>query len=194
MYLPDPFRVDDRDALFAFIDAHAFGQLISTHDGRPMASHLPFLVGDDRQRLRCHLARPNPQWRDLDGQQALVTFLGPHDYVSPGWYQTPGVPTWNYQAVHVYGACRVFDGHAELAALVEALAARYEASMPAPWQPRYRDAMLAAIVGVELEIVEVQGKYKLSQNRPAADHRPVIEQLERRGSTALARAMRDALS
>lgn len=93
MYVPDPFRVAERDELFAFIDANAFGQLISIHDGRLTASHLPFPVSDDRRLLRCHLARQNPQWRDLDGQQALVTFLGPHDYISPNWYQRPGVPT-----------------------------------------------------------------------------------------------------
>jgi transcriptional regulator len=158
-----------------------------------MASHLPFLVAADHERLLCHLARQNPQWQQLEGQRVLITFQGAHDYISPSWYQNPGVPTWNYQAVHVYGRCRVFEDAETLAEVVEALSQRYESGFETPWQPQYRDAMLKAIIGVEITIDEVQCKYKLSQNRPAADHQDVVDRLEQIGSKSLASAMRKAL-
>ena len=193
MYVPEKFQVTDSDELFAFITANAFGQLVSLHDGRPMISHLPFLLGDDRRTLCCHVARQNPQWQQIEGQQVLATFLGPHDYISPSWYRGAGVPTWNYQAAHVYGRCRIIDDDSELAAVVESLSAVYEARFEQPWEPRYPDSMLKAIVGIELAIDEVQGKYKLSQNRPAADHAPVIERLDALGSDSLVAAMRKTL-
>jgi transcriptional regulator len=194
MYVPDHFKVSEENEIFSFIDANAFGQLISVDGGRPYASHLPFLIASDRKALHCHLARQNPQWRQLADQQVLVTFLGPHDYISPSWYQNPGVPTWNYQAVHIYGHCRVLDDDdAAVAEIVHALSARYESRFEAPWQPQYRAAMLKAIVGVEITIEEIQCKYKLSQNRPAADHQGVVDQLERLGSEPLAQVMRKTL-
>ena len=193
MYVPEKFRIAQTDEIFAFLTANAFGQLVSQHDGRPMASHLPFLVAADRGTLKCHVARQNPQWQQLEGQQVLATFLGPHDYISPSWYRGAGVPTWNYQAVHVYGRCRVFEQAEELTALVDALSGVYESRFDDPWQPRYPDSMLKAIVGIELEIDDIQCKYKLSQNRPVADHQPVIEQLEALGADQLAAAMRKTL-
>ena len=193
MYIPEKFAVTDADEIFAFLAANAFGQLVSLHDGRPMVSHLPFLVADDRRTLKCHVARRNPQWRQIEDQQVLATFLGPHDYISPSWYQGAGVPTWNYQAVHVYGRCRVFDDAAELASVVDRLSGVYEARFETPWQPSYPDSMLRAIVGIELEIDDVECKYKLSQNRPAADHRPVIDRLDELGADELAAAMREKL-
>jgi len=193
MYMPDHFKVSEENEIFAFIDAHAFGQLISIDVGKPYASHLPFLIASDRKSLHCHLARQNPQWQQLADQQVLITFLGPHDYISPSWYKTPGVPTWNYQAVHIYGHCQLLDDDAAVAELVEALSARYESGFATPWQPQYREAMLKAIVGVEITIDEVQCKYKLSQNRPIEDQNGVVEQLEQLGSEQLARAMRKTL-
>jgi transcriptional regulator len=174
MYVPSHFSVTEQEEMFSFLDANAFGQLISVTDHRLTASHLPFLVTDDRKHLHCHLARQNSHWQALEGQQVLVTFQGPHDYISPSWYQTPGVPTWNYQAV-------------------EALSTRYESGFDEPWEPEYRDAMLKAIVGVEIEIEELQCKYKLSQNRPTQDHQPVIDKLDELGSESLVQAMRKAL-
>ena len=193
MYVPEKFKIDDADEIFTFLAANAFGQLVSLHDGRPVVTHLPFFVAEDRADLKCHIARQNPQWQQIEGQQVLATFLGPHDYISPSWYRNAGVPTWNYQAVHVYGRCRVFDDAAELADLVDALSGVYESRFENPWQPRYPDSMLKAIVGIELEIDDIQCKYKLSQNRPATDHQPVIDKLDELGSEALVAAMRKAL-
>jgi transcriptional regulator len=193
MYLPKHFEVADEAEIFSFINANAFGQLISVDGERPFVSHLPFLLANDHKSMHCHLARQNPQWRQLADQQVLVTFLGPHDYISPSWYQNPGVPTWNYQAVHIYGHCRVLDDDAAVAEIVEALSARYESGFETPWQPQYRDAMLKAIIGVEITIDEVQCKYKLSQNRPEADHQGVVDKLDQLGSEPLAKAMRKTL-
>jgi transcriptional regulator len=193
MYVPKHFEVSDADEIFEFVDANAFGQLISRQDGEIVASHLPFLVAANRQQLHCHLARQNPQWQQLEGQRVLITFQGAHDYVSPSWYETAGVPTWNYQAVHVYGRCRVFEEAERLAEVVDALSQRYESTFETPWQPQYRDAMLKAIIGVEITIDEVQCKYKLSQNRPTTDQQGVVDRLDQLGSKSLASAMRKTL-
>jgi transcriptional regulator len=189
MYIPRHFAVTDRDEIFAFVEANAFGQLVSQVEGRLFASHLPFLVTQDRSALICHLARQNPQHLELDGREALVVLQGAHDYISPSWYNGPGVPTWNYQAVHIYGTCRVFHDADRLSNVVESLAGKYEAALDPPWQPDYGAAMLSAIVGVEITITDVQCKYKLSQNRPAQDRAQVVGKLKSLGSHKLAEAM-----
>ena len=193
MYIPRHFSISETEEVYAFLDANAFGQLISLVDQRLTVSHLPFLVSDDRKFLHCHLARQNSHWQSLEEQQVLVTFLGPHDYISPSWYRSPGVPTWNYQALHIYGRCRVFEEPDAIAGIVEALSERYESGFESPWEPQYRDAMLRAIIGVEIEIEELQCKYKLSQNRPAQDQQGVIDKLEELGSESLVQAMRQNL-
>lgn len=189
MYIPKHFEVTDRDVLCAFINENAFGQLVSTVGGRLFSTHMPFLLSDDSTRLIGHVARLNPQHTELDGQEVLITLQGPHDYISPSWYASAGVPTWNYQAVHVYGRGRVFDDTDALRSVVAALTEKYEAAFERPWQPDYKAAMLSAIVGVEVTISEIQGKFKLSQNRPAQDQRQVVTQLKAQGADALAAAM-----
>ena len=189
MYIPKHFEVTDRDVLCAFINENAFGQLVSTVGGRLFSTHMPFLLSDDSTRLIGHIARQNPQHAELDGQEVLITLQGPHDYISPSWYASAGVPTWNYQAVHVYGRGRVFDDTDALRSVVAALTEKYEAAFERPWQPDYKAAMLSAIVGVEVTISEIQGKFKLSQNRPAQDQRQVVTQLKAQGADALAAAM-----
>lgn len=193
MYIPKHFSISETEEIFSFLHANAFGQLISLADQRLTVSHLPFLVSSDRKFLHCHLARQNSHWRSLEDQQVLVTFLGPHDYISPSWYQNPGVPTWNYQALHIYGRCRVFEEPEAIAGIVEALSERYESGLTPPWEPQYSDTMLKAIIGVEIEIEELQCKYKLSQNRPARDQQGVIDKLEETGSESLVHAMRKTL-
>ena len=193
MFNPSYFRIEDRKEMLAFLRANNFGLLISTHAGEPCASHLPFLPDEEGKILHCHLARPNPQWQSLEGQRVLIVLQGAHHYISPTWYQNPGVPTWNYQALHIYGTCRIIDEPEQIKTLVNALAAYHEAGSEAPWSPEYGEAMLRAIIGVEITIDEMQCKYKLSQNRPANDHEPVIQQLEDAGSSELAAAMRKTL-
>jgi len=189
MYIPKHFEVTDRDVLCAFINENAFGQLVSTVGGRLFSTHMPFLLSDDSTRIIGHIARQNPQHAELDDQEVLITLQGHHDYISPSWYASAGVPTWNYQAVHIYGRGRVFDDTDALRSVVAALTEKYEAAFERPWQPDYKAAMLSAIVGVEVTISEIQGKFKLSQNRPAQDQRQVVTQLKAQGADALAAAM-----
>jgi len=190
MYIPRHFEVTNDDQIFAFIKDNGFGQLISSVQGKLFSSHIPFLLSSDKQKLVGHLAKQNPQHSDIDTQSVLVTLQGPHAYISPSWYRSPGVPTWNYQAVHIYGVCQVFDDREKLKILVESLTGKYESSFQVPWQPDYKASMLGAIIGIEITIDEIQGKFKLSQNRPAKDKQRVIEQLSKSGSASLARAMR----
>ena len=190
MYIPRHFKVTDDDEIFAFIEANSFGQIISSIEDKLFASHIPFLLSGDKQKLVGHLAKQNPQHSDMDKQEVLVTLQGPHAYISPSWYQSPGVPTWNYQAVHIYGVCEAFDDHEKIKLIVDSLTRKFESSFQNPWQPDYKAPMLGAIVGIEVSIKEIECKYKLSQNRPAEDREQVIEQLENTGSIGLARAMR----
>ena len=191
MYVPGPFAETDREVLFGWIEAHDFGLLVTDEAGVPVASHLPFLL--DRERgpngtLLAHMARSNPQWKSFAlGVTALAIFQGPHAYVSPGWYATgPAVPTWNYAAVHAYGRPRLIEDAAAREALLGRLAARHEAAFDPPWRPEDQPAdfvrrMIEGIVAFEIPIATLEGKFKASQNRPAADRAGVIEGLRATG-------------
>lgn len=189
MYIPKHFEITDKEEIFAFVEANAFGQLISTINGRLFSTHLPFLLSEDKTKIIGHLALPNPQHTEIDGKEALITLEGPHDYITPSWYDSPGVPTWNYQAVHIYGRCTVFRNTEALQNLVNTLTNKYESRFEKPWVPEYKSSMLSAIVGVEITINEIQCKYKLSQNRSSKDRLQVIKQLKANGSNSLAKAM-----
>ena len=136
----------------------------------------------------------NEQLTSLNGQEVLITLQGPHDYISPSWYAKPGVPTWNYQAVHIYGKCRTFDDPEQLKNIVETLTHTYESENSEPWKPNYKPAMLQAIIGIEIDSAEIQCQYKLSQNRGAEDQERVIAALKAKGKHSLATAMENALS
>src|SRR5262245_64593111 len=158
MYVPAHFEQDDPATLHDFIDQHPFGLLISLHDGRPMATHLPFLL--DRSdaahgALRGHVARANPQWRQIIGQEVLAIFNGPHAFISPSWYQAEKVvPTWNYVAVHAYGRVELIEDSDSLVALVHRLTRVFEKGRPAPWDFDPGDAYVrkvsSGIVGFRL--------------------------------------------
>lgn len=193
MYTPQHFEVTDKDKALAFIKANVFGQLISMVNGRLFSSHLPFYLADDGLSLICHVAKKNPQWQGIEDQEVLISFQGPHDYVSPSWYSSPGVPTWNYQVLHVYGRPRLIHDIEKLSDIVAELTRLHESGFDKPWTPEYRDALLNAIVGIEIPIDEIQCKYKLGQNRTEADRRQVSDELESRGSVQLAQAMKDEL-
>lgn len=198
MYIPKHFAVDDRDGLDAAIRDNPFGLLIGTVDGSPFATHLPFLLDGDR--LLSHFARGNPHWKSIDGQtEMLAVFSGPHAYVSPRWYESSqAVPTWNYVAVHVYGAPRVIDDAGRVRDLLDRLVAEYEG---AAWTLDGQDAdflerMSHGIVAFEMPVQRIEGKFKLSQNRPEADRGRVAAEFEESGDAMhreLARLMRNAL-
>ncbi len=189
MYIPKHFEITDKEEIFSFIEENAFGQLISNVGGRLFTTHLPFLVSEDKTKLLGHLAVQNPQKDELEGQEVLVTFEGPHEYISPTWYASPGVPTWNYQSVHIYGDTTIISNPAEIRLVVDSLSHKYESSNEKPWKPEYKDSMLGAIVAFEVEITEVQCQYKLCQNWPPRDRKQVMENLKNNGSTKLAKAM-----
>jgi transcriptional regulator len=189
MYIPKYFKITDKNEQYAFIAANGFGQLISTSNDRPCSTHLPFLLSEDKTKLLAHLATQNSQVDNINGQQVLVTLQGAHDYISPSWYEGAGVPTWNYQAAHIYGVCQTFTDAERLEHVVNKLTAKYEANMPSPWQPDYNPKMLNAIIGIEISISEIQCKYKLSQNKSDQDQQQVIDQLNASSSKAVAKAM-----
>ena len=179
MYLPKHFEHTDERTLWDFIAEHAFGTLLSVVDGRPFVSHVPFLPDRGKRVLHCHVARANPHWDHVArSPQALAIFSGPHGYISPTWYaEKGGVPTWNYAVVHAHGSAHVIDDTVHTRGHVEALAAKYEQGRGAPWVPEYDARRLSGIVGIELRVASLEGKFKLSQNRSAADRSEVVAQL-----------------
>jgi len=183
MYLPTHFAETEAQRLLALMKSDSFGLLIHTGQAVPTVSHLPFLIQEGSPlRLLCHLARANTQWQTIQKQpRVLVVFQGPHCYVSPSWYQQEGVPTWNYCAVHCTGTARIIDQKEQKRQLVEALTATHEQHQSAPWPIQYPAAMLQAIVGLEITVEDIQGKFKLSQNRPVVDRLGVIEALQDSG-------------
>lgn len=183
MYIPPLNRVEDREAISAFIHAHAFATLITNDGGKISASHLPVLFDEQTNVLRSHMARANGQWKHFaSGEEALCIFHGPHAYISPSWYeQQHTVPTWNYAVVHVYGKPVVLDER-ELKQIVLDTTAKFESAMPQPWKVALSDdeiaAMLKAIVGFKIEITRVEAKFKLGQNRSADDQEKMVRNLQ----------------
>jgi transcriptional regulator len=187
VYVPAHFRIDDDATLHAFMRAHAFATLVTLVDGAPFATHLPLLVdadGDgDELILRGHIARANPQWETLEDQDALAIFSGPHAYVSPTWYTSAqNVPTWNYTAVHALGRGRVLTERADVMDVLRRLTDREEARFTQPWSIErlpedYVESLRRAIVAFEIPVTRLEGKYKLSQNRSAADQTGVADTL-----------------
>ena len=198
MYLPRHFAETRVEVLHDLIRRMPLGTLVAaTADGLE-ASHLPFEIDPLPQpfgTLRCHLARANPLWQQIGAdREVLVVFQGEQAYVSPSWYPTKQqdsrvVPTWNYVAVHAYGVAKVTQDAAWLRRMVEGLTHRHEQGRADPWHVsdapgEYIDKMLGAIVGVEIPLTRLLGKWKLSQNRTVADRQGVVAGLERDGSPA----------
>ncbi|MFI4947286.1 MAG: FMN-binding negative transcriptional regulator [Alphaproteobacteria bacterium] len=204
VYLPPAFSETRSEVLLAHIERHEFGLLVSHGPTGLIASQIPFLLErrDGRVYLQGHLARANPQLADLDSaEEALAIFAGPHAYISPTWYEPgPAVPTWNYTAVHAYGRARTIADPDWLREFVRRLTERHEAREPAPpWRMEglpdtYVTSMLNGIVGIEIALSRLDGKFKLSQNRPAVDRPRIVAALERRedpDSRAVAGLMRE---
>jgi transcriptional regulator len=200
MYLPSHFEEKRTEVLHGLIRTHPFGLLVTQGDAGLQANPLPWLIDagpGPLGTLRGHVARANPVWRAAQGE-VLVVFQGPQAYVSPGWYPSKAdhgkvVPTWNYVMVQARGRLRAVEDAAWLHALVSRLSDTHEAGRMRPWQvadaPRdYLEKMLAAIVGLEIEITALVGKWKVSQNRSAADREGVARGLADEADAA-ARAM-----
>lgn len=196
MYIPRHFIQDDEEKTRLLVDGYAFGLLVTNGPGGlPVASHIPFLSAESGGAavLEGHVARPNQHSEHIrQGMPALAVFRGPHAYVSPTWYESPGVPTWNYEAVHVYGQLHEVTGDAARS-IVERLARKFEGDGPGAWVPEYPRKMLEGIVCFTMKDLTLHSKSKMSQNRSEADRLGVIEALAAAGdpdSLAVCRIMR----
>ncbi|KQV84359.1 FMN-binding negative transcriptional regulator [Rhizobium sp. Root1220] len=187
MYQPPHFREDDLDAQQALIRAHPLGLLVTAGASGLMANSVPFHLdpaASANGTLRLHLAKANPQWRDIQsGANVLAVFQGADAYITPSWYETKQatgkvVPTWNYAMVQASGAARVIDDADWLLAQINALTAQHEGLREKPWAVQdapadFIRAQMKGIIGIEIEIASIEGKWKVSQNRPAPDREGV---------------------
>ena len=192
MYIPEHFSERRLPVLHDFIRANGFGVIVSQVDGVPFATHLPFLIdsSDGSQgTLKAHMARANPQWRAFRTDiQVLVIFSGLHNYISPNWYENePAIPTWNYTAVHGYGVPRITEDE-NLAEAIARLIDANESHRDPSWSidkapPEVIGNLGKSIVAFDIPIDRLEGKFKLSQNRTAADREKVIANLHESGET-----------
>ena len=202
MYIPKHFEEARIEVLHNLIKSQPLGTLVTLCDGEIVANHVPFIIdhsGGDFGTLRCHVAKSNPVWKlTSEESNALVIFQGPDAYISPSWYPSKhvhgkAVPTWNYNAVHARGVPGFIDDSEWLLNHVCELSQGHESTRASPWKVadapvEYIEKMLGAIVGIEIPIVELKGKWKLSQNRTQADQVGVMAGLESEGGD-LAKSM-----
>lgn len=202
MYQPTHFREDRREVQHALISAHPLGLLVTSGPDGLVANPIPFLIdreASEKGTLRAHLARANPQWRDLDeAADCLVVFQGAEDYITPSWYVSKRehgrvVPTWNYATVHCWGCPRLVEDQAWLRRQLDDLTALQEGRRPEPWAvgdapPEFVAAQIRGIVGIEIPILRIEGKWKVSQNRSEADRAGVVAGLSGEGPRSLAMA------
>jgi len=204
MYNPAHFAESRPEVLRALIEQYPLATLISPGGGQLCVTHLPLLYSSDAGVvLRGHMARANHHWQDHAGGEALAIFHGPQHYISPSWYPSKTehgkvVPTWNYVTVHARGTLQFIHDPAWLLDNVRALTHAQERQQPQPWSvddaPNdYIGQILNAIVGVELHVTAIEGKWKVSQNRPRKDREAVVAALQDRGALDMARLVRDYL-
>ncbi|MBD7944385.1 FMN-binding negative transcriptional regulator [Psychrobacillus sp. Sa2BUA9] len=200
MFIPKYFKVTDMDEVKEFIQANSFGTLVTTKQGKPIATHIPleYRKKGDEYYITGHMAYGNPQWRTFEAcETALVIYQGPDAYITSSWYGHENVPTWNYQAVHVYGKPVILEQE-ELEHDLVMLLEKYEKHRKNPilWDklsPGLLERELKGIVGFKIKVQEIQAAYKLSQNRNEEDYRNIIEQLQKEenlNSHQLAKAMK----
>lgn len=186
MYIPKSFHETDNAKLHDFMQQHSFATLISQGESDLIASHLPLLL--DRGvgqfgSLAGHMAKPNAQWQSADGERVLIIFHGPHAYISPTWYESQNtVPTWNYVTVHAYGVLKTIADPEWLYEVIRATVDLYESKMPQPWSIQTPDTafiekLMGGIVGFEIQIDRLEGKWKLNQNHPPERREKVIRSL-----------------
>lgn len=183
MYIPNFNSFTDGQEIVAFIQRYSFASIVTQVDGLPVATHLPFLVKKENNKLilQAHFAKANPQWKEIEGNTSLVIFTEPHAYISPNNYEkAENVPTWNYLAVHVYGKARILDDVEQKADLLKHTINAFESAYLQQWQglpEQYRLKMMNGIVAFEIEVTDLQAKKKLSQNRSELERENVINSL-----------------
>lgn len=203
MYLQSAFQEDRAELQHGLIRAYPLGTLIVASGGHVTADPIPFILYPDegeRGVLRAHVARANPVWRVLqEAGECLVVFQGANDYISPSWYASKAehhkvVPTWNYSTVQVRGTARVMDDGRWLRPLLDDLTAMHEERLPQPWKlsdapPAFIETVMQAIIGIELPIASIVGKWKVNQNRSVADREGVVAGLRERPDGAAMAAL-----
>lgn len=199
MYMPSHFEETRVDVMRELVRNHALGALVTSGPGGLTANHVPFILDPEPApfgTLRAHVARANPVWREFSGEvEALVIFQGPQTYITPSWYATKKesgkvVPTYNYMVVHAHGAMRAIDDAEWLHQFVGRLTDRFESARVQPWAmtdapEAFIAAQLRAIVGIEIKLTRLVGKWKVSQNRNAVDREGVIAGLRESGDANL---------
>jgi transcriptional regulator len=203
MYVPEHYEESRPERLHALIAQHPLGVLVTSGSGGLDANHLPFEL-ETREGslgvLHSHVARANPVWRELaSGDEVLVVFRGAHAYISPNWYPSKHehhrqVPTWNYMVAHAHGRVTVHDDERYVRGVVARLTKRHEATLSNPWRmsdssEAFIKEMLASIVGLEVEITRLIGKFKISQNKERRDVVGAANALKDHGDRAVADAM-----
>jgi len=195
MYVPAHFEETRLAVLHDLVRNHPLATLVTLDQDGLNANHIPIELDPEPSplgTLRGHVSRANPMWRDFSADVGtLVIFQGPETYITPSWYQTKQesgkvVPTWNYAVVHAYGPLRIVEDPVWLRALVERLTDRHEAQRAEPWEVAdapedYIKGQLGGIVGIEIPIARLIGKWKVSQNRPDADRKGVVQGLQELG-------------
>lgn len=186
MYTPKLYREEDRAKIFEFLRQNEFAILVSHDDGKPIASHLLVEVAEEGEKLLIysHMSKANPQWKTFDSTgEVLVIFHGAHTYISPTWYNHVNVPTWNYQAVHVYGKLRIVEDYDEAYQILKRLTDRHETASHYKLETLPQDFVAKEIKGIvafQIEVTKIEANYKLSQNRNDEDYQNIVERLEER--------------
>lgn len=201
MYIPKHFKLNEKEGIYKIIEENSFATLFSLLEGNPFATHLPLALDRAEEVLIGHVARQNPQWKDMQHQQVLAVFHGPHSYISPSWYETnTAVPTWNYTAVHVYGEAEMIESEQELMKSLQDLVDTYEKPDSSyeldKADPAYIKGLSKGIVGFRIKITKMEGKSKLSQNHSIKRRETVIEQLEQlksENAKHIARLMKETI-
>lgn len=200
MYLPEHFVENSPEVLIPLIQQHALGCLITQVDGELDANHLPFIYDDLNESLLAHIAKANPLYAQLkQGLEVLVVFQIEHAYVSPNWYQGKiehhkAVPTWNYVVIHVKGKAELIEDQKQLRGILARLTRQHEAKQPKPWKmtdaPKdYIEEQLQNIVGIQVSVEKLTGKFKLSQNRSVVDIENVAQQFSMQAKAELSELM-----
>jgi transcriptional regulator len=183
MYIPQHFREEEPRKLIEFMREYNFATIISSENEKAIATHLPFLIQEegDELYLISHMARANPQWSSFERAEALIIFQGPHSYISPAMYESKkNVPTWNYIAVHARGKAEVIHDAEKLRQLLESSIDTFETGFMSQWKElpeKYVNDMLRAIVGIRIRVTELEGKFKLSQNKTEKEKQNIITDL-----------------
>lgn len=199
MYIPKQYLLKDEQKIRQFIKEYSFASFVSMHDGVPAATHLPLYLSADHQYLYGHFARANPQWKDIEGQQVLAIFSGPHSYISSSWYETKdSVPTWNYVAVHVNGSIEFLKDEKEIRLSLHHLIDKYETPNSTydvnAVDSNYMNSLLKGIVPFKLHITSIEAVAKLSQGHSKERQGLVIEELLKRNNgfdVEIAKLMKD---